>query len=368
VEFSARLLFRFGSRKERSPRTIPLPKEDEPERFPPCPSEDAQPPRWPSAANAPAQGVKREPPTLFPVRQNNKWGYIDRTGKLAIPAQYDAAWDFSEGLAYVKSGASRGVIDKTGRMLFQLQQVDIAGYFTEGLAPVQTASQPPRFGFIDKMGRIVINTEYDAVRDFSEGLALVMVGRLYGFIDKRGRTVVKPQFEKASSFSEGLALVVVDNKLGFIDKTGRIVIKPQYNNAYNFSEGLANVAVGGSYGCIDKRGAFVIPVQAGYVGSFSEGLAPIIVANKFGYIDRAGAQLVKPQFDWATGFSEGLARVKVGGKSGAKYGFIDRTGQLVVPAQFDNAQDFAGGLARVYVGGKQGYIDKSGRYVWQPTK
>ncbi|HEY0099291.1 MAG TPA: WG repeat-containing protein, partial [Pyrinomonadaceae bacterium] len=210
---------------------------------------------------------KSDAPNLFPVKQDGKWGYIDRTGKMVVAPQYDVAWEFREGLAYVKAGAQRGLIDRNGKLVVNLQQVDLAGLFSEGLAPVQTASQPPRFGFIDRTGKLVINPQYDAARGFEEGLALVMVERKYGFIDKRGRMVVKPQFDKAASFSEGLAAVVVDNKHGYIDRTGKLVIAPQYNNAYNFAEGLAAVAIGGRYACINRKGEVLIEPQAGYVGA-----------------------------------------------------------------------------------------------------
>jgi serine/threonine-protein kinase len=32
---------------------------------------------------------------------NQNWGYIDKTGKFAIPPQFDYAANFSEGLALV---------------------------------------------------------------------------------------------------------------------------------------------------------------------------------------------------------------------------------------------------------------------------
>src|SRR5947199_3031800 len=86
---------------------------------------------------------------LFPIRQDGKWGYISRTGEVVIKPQYDDAWDFSEGLAYVRAGMRRGLIDKTGQMVIELQQVDFAGRFSEGLAPVQTGGSNPRRGFID---------------------------------------------------------------------------------------------------------------------------------------------------------------------------------------------------------------------------
>ena len=38
---------------------------------------------------------------LAAVKQNDKWGYIDETGKTIIPFEYDYAFPFSEGVAVV---------------------------------------------------------------------------------------------------------------------------------------------------------------------------------------------------------------------------------------------------------------------------
>jgi len=51
---------------------------------------------------------------------------------------------------------------------------------------------------------------------------------------------------------------------------------------------------------------------------------------------------------------------------------IDKTGKLVIQPQFDGAAPFSDGLAKVGMGKypdtKIGYIDKTGKYVWEPTK
>jgi hypothetical protein len=39
---------------------------------------------------------------LAPVQIGNKWGYIDKAGKIAINPQLDTAGAFSDGLAWVK--------------------------------------------------------------------------------------------------------------------------------------------------------------------------------------------------------------------------------------------------------------------------
>jgi len=53
--------------------------------------------------------------TLFAVNLNDKWGFIDKTGKEVIELKYDELLDFDNGLAMVKLNNKWGFIDKTGK-------------------------------------------------------------------------------------------------------------------------------------------------------------------------------------------------------------------------------------------------------------
>src|SRR5437588_2410064 len=57
--------------------------------------------------------------TLFPVENDRKSGYIDRTGQIIIPLQFDTASDFHEGLALVTTGRERSFIDISGQVVFK---------------------------------------------------------------------------------------------------------------------------------------------------------------------------------------------------------------------------------------------------------
>jgi len=50
---------------------------------------------------------------------------------------------------------------------------------------------------------------------------------------------------------------------------------------------------------------------------------------------------------------------------GRQYGYIDKTGALAIPAQFSFARAFSNGLAGASIGRTSGWIDRSGRFVWQ---
>ncbi len=65
------------------------------------------------------QKKAEESSPLFPVKQNDKWGYIDKTGEAVIKPQFRVAWEFSGGLALVRIGDKYGYIDKTGKYVWE---------------------------------------------------------------------------------------------------------------------------------------------------------------------------------------------------------------------------------------------------------
>jgi hypothetical protein len=82
-------------------------------------------------------------------------------------------------------------------------------------------------GFIDRTGQIVIPLCFDAVGEFSEGLARFERDGRWGYINRTGNVVIEPTFPWAEEFHEGLAHVQVtgtvlgyDGRWGYIDQTG----------------------------------------------------------------------------------------------------------------------------------------------------
>jgi hypothetical protein len=68
----------------------------------------------------------------------DKWGYLDRTGSVAVPPRYDCTWDFSEGLARVQVGEEWGFIGKTGSMVIQPKPYSVVTDFSGDLASAIT--------------------------------------------------------------------------------------------------------------------------------------------------------------------------------------------------------------------------------------
>ena len=318
---------------------------------------------------------------LRPIQQNGRWGYIDRTGKIAIEPQFSWAEEFSEGLAaFENEDGKHGYIDETGKPVIE-PKFDNWTNFSEGLAAV---SVDFKWGYIDKSGKWTIPPQFAVGRPFSNGLALVGVplsGEVtfppgpekHEFIDKTGKVVISSEHDILNgSFSEGFAAVQfitnkgIDDQL--IDKTGKTLIAVQDLQLRGFSDGLAVVKKDGKWGYVGKSGRFLIEPQFEEAESFSEGLAAVEIDKKWGYIDPQGAIVIGPTFDFAPGeFSEGLALVFMNGECA----YVDKTGKVTIHVRCDDAEGFEGGLASVHIGKdpeeKRAYVNKRGDFVWGPA-
>lgn len=193
--------------------------------------------------------------------ETDKYGYLDRTGNIAIPFEYDRVNSFSEGVAVVKKDGESYIIDKDNKVIAVIDDLywmrDRGGHyyfseaifndkehlFSNGLLVVESAR---RYGegsyYINKKGKRVIENVGYHLYPFHDGVALVgkfvKIGEdsipAYAVIDEKGRLLTDYKYECGIDrhFNEGVVYawlasdIFGDNMTNvYIDKNGKEIIK-----------------------------------------------------------------------------------------------------------------------------------------------
>lgn len=155
---------------------------------------------------------------LIPYKDaSQKYGYMDSiTRTIVVPAKYDQAGRFSNGMAIIGLGDKYGFVREDGKII--TPKYDLITIFREGLSAVF-------------MGSVTKNAKGD-VTSFKG---------LWGYINKSGDEVVGLKYTVALPFYDGLGLVTSDNRTGFINKSGEMAIPMIYQDGQSFKNGMARV-------------------------------------------------------------------------------------------------------------------------------
>ncbi len=295
------------------------------------------------------------------VKQNNKYGYIDTTGHLKIPIQFDEAESFKDGIAKVTISADndtyQAYINSEGNTIFDYRN------YKDKYSEIYNCSE----GLIG-VSKTIEGT-YDS-EPYTE----------YGYIDLSGQEIIPLQKEWSfwgnnmtysnyevmndnglmMDFHNGLAFIKKEdsayaNKWGLIDSSGKIVATEiEIDHVYyNFSDGIAITTYQRAEPVVQiintKGKKTEIRAEYWYVslGAYSEGLIAYQTYEDYnsgkdmressGYINSDGKTVIDLS-DYSdlrlSDFSDNMACIIFTGKDGKEYSaYIDKTGQLISQPQ-----------------------------------
>jgi hypothetical protein len=328
-----------------------------------------------------------------------KWGYVDSTGRVVIPAQYDGARTPAAATGMVKLDKKWGLIDMTGAERIPCVYDGLSYLQTGSKTYVLAQSSNVRYGYIDRNGNIVIAADLKQSKMLGNGLIGFSRTGKWGVMNARGETVCSENYHEILPFSEGYAAVRRGSKWGYIDTLGAEVIAPTYAKAGPFSDGMARVLISSRWGYIDRSGAVAIEAKFLQAGSFSRGAAPVKTRDGFGLISKEGKWLQKPEWrsitpldsmapglfvvrdDYHSGICRNDGKIivpvrheaykylgegRISYRIGLRYGLADTTGKILTADIFDQLRPFSDKLAAASQNNLWGFIRPDGKFAIVP--
>lgn len=226
----------------------------------------------------------------------DKVGFVDTQFKLVIPATYNEASRFSEGLAAVQDeNGNWGYINKTGEQVIPFSYSIRPSDFSSGLAKVR--SKTGSYGFIDQQNSVVIEPAYQYASNFYKGHALVRedYNSPARLIDSLGNVLC--EFPKGASYIDessepaGISGREKGEKPFYVSETLKQLV--DYGKGI-FQKGL-------SYGLVDIKGNIVVDFNYTLLSDYHDGmmfahLSKFIdgsTQHTYGIIDDEGKLLLK---------------------------------------------------------------------------
>ena len=269
-------------------------------------------------------------------------GFINKKGKVIVPADYLGTDKFYKGKTWViyPAGKQYGLsyIDTTGKTLYRIP----IEYFKNDF--LMTAAT---FDFVCN-------------RDTKEDIIWWKKGELYLL-----NWNFSPFIEKEIKESSGIYHFLYKGKYGIVDKN--LVLKipvalDDIDPEYKFSgQGMERVKYGDKYGYINVfTGEMVTPFEFTKTRKPTNGLFWVQKKKKWGCIDKTGKVRIPFLYDEANGFTaENRTAVSINGK----FGHIYKSGKIRTPLKYDCASYFQNGRSLVRIKDKYGYIDVNDKLV-----
>lgn len=348
------------------------------------------------------------------VKQTDgKWHYINKSGKDFGTVDEAGTVNKSFGTdgyaVYENTNTSYALLDKTGKVLKNIDDCDGIYSFSDGIAGYKCKSTG-KYGFIDLNGNKIISCGYDNFNGFVEGIAKVSKttdGKTKdGYIDSKGTIILPAVYENAQNFRNGWGIIKKDSNYFFVDKNGNIKEPPRkYTELTEFRSGYAlgkvkstdvsqnmnyyintqlqeefsvkapqaylfweDVAVvsrdNKTYELMNKKGEIFKTLTGMETLKFtSDGLLAIKVNSKWGFMNQKGDYIITPKYDDCESFKYGFAKVK----TGTKWGIIDKSGTEIISPKYENIVPGENGIFVYYEKNNWGIMDKTGKIISDPS-
>jgi hypothetical protein len=316
----------------------------------------------------------------------NKHGYIDINENIIVPFEYDDIDPFNHELASVKKNKKFGFVNRSGKLVIPIQFDNNSDFQNSGLALVK---KNHKFGFIDSSGREIIPLNYQDASDSTiDSLLILKEKGKWAFFDSYGKqksdfiyneialTNINIKGNDESTFwKNGLILVRKNNQIAYLDKNLKEVVpfgKYDWGERFNQNR-IAIVSKNRKYGIINEFGKKIIqpkydtlehPQEDYHESEIFEGRNK----NYITLLDNRGNKIYDKVKSYNFDFSRlksKVQRVYVIQNLQNKYGVVDTKGKTIIPFAYDEIQNFHGTANTVVkFKGKSGIIDSNNKILY----
>ncbi len=267
------------------------------------------------------------------------WNYFDIT-KNALSftgGDFEEAAPFKNGYAFVKRNGKWGAINETGALVIPAKYEQI-NYLLNNNHVYFVITEKGKKGLLAASGSPILGSEYDLITSASNNILKVKKDGKYQVLDMAGVELSKAKYDFMSNAEETPdvpawpTIVGKKGKFGMIAQNMTEIVEPSYQNISYLGDNLFLSLMKGKKGILAANGKVLAGNYLDEILPQSEKYLPCNQDGKWGYIFNTGKMMIAPTYQEAGAFYKNLALVKLDGK----WGVTNKQGRLVLKNEFDS--------------------------------
>jgi len=251
---------------------------------------------------------------VCPVKKDEKWGVIDKNGKVVVPFRYKVIYAFRNYRSIAISEKGAQLIESKGNFIskcFTAIDFDKFPYYI-----VQEDKNGLRQFIINQKNESRFpKNKFWAVSLFVNHEEIAGKHGKYGIINEKGKRVIPFKYEDIAYFQENLAAVKKQGKFGFINRKNKLVIPFEFDRIERgFHQHRAIVGQGKpmnyKYSLIDEKGVKLSSFKYTIIQEVAQN--PLIyrvmflepstknsdwLTHRWGLIDENAREIVPPKYN-----------------------------------------------------------------------
>jgi hypothetical protein len=300
---------------------------------------------------------------LFRIKQNGRYGFTNRLGKVYIPPMYDYASSFANRHALVKKDNKYGIINFTNKFLLNASY-EFMDRNSDGNYYVTLNKGEGKYRIYDIDKRKFLEQTFDSVY-VSDTVVFTRVkkdGKIRYFNMKSYAYSFPGSFENALPFKGGYAAVKNMEKWGIVNAGGKEIIPLKYDTIeyeYFLNRLVFKTYLGEKCGLLDEHGKLVLPNEYEQIYFAAPNLLKVKKEGKFGIVKTTGSIIAEPKYTYLSNAAENpsLPDWPAVAEINGQYGMVNEKGEEIFPVKAKKIEYLGDGMYAVIMGKKSGLFN-----------
>ncbi len=311
-------------------------------------------------------------------KKEKSHGLMYKDGRVVLPPTYDHIGLYCEGLFVVWHEKSGGAIDSTGKVVIPIRYRGLSCCVNGYMHAAVEKDGVKYWGLLDAAGTLVIDFQYEEIKDWRGHWLPVKKDGLWGFVNAQNEPMSPFEYttlrahQYTSIAGEPYYCAERNHKLGVITGKNELVIPFLYDaGAFGFCDSAD--------GCYDnqvKQNDLMVQkfIEFRYNPDQTVGYATVQKDGLWGVINTQNEIVIPFQKLQLDRYDDRYQRVRAKDPHSRKWGFLGKGGAVIVQVQYDYVRNyfFSKQLepkwidkAEVWMGKEKYKIDLQGKRVVQ---